>query len=351
MRILTIGDVHLSTYSSILRSRGDKYSTRLEGIIKSLNWCMQLSKDTQSDLIVLLGDLLDTSSLNAEELTALQDIKWRTDVPIYMLVGNHEMFSNNLKISSSHLFNLLPNFYIVDTPTYAPISNSIHLDFIPYVCEDKRHKFQEYLSKSDNGSSIKRIVFSHNDLKGIQYGKVVSQKGFELDSIRKNCDIFINGHIHNGGYLFKDTTKYLNLGNLTGQNFSEDASKYPHNVALIDTDIMDAVFIENPYAFNFYKIEAETEKDLLNKLKNIKSNSVVTIKCPQLISNNVKDIVKNNPNIIESRIILDLKSTGVNEEDTQKLDSIDHIQQFKEFIKLKLGDNAIIDEELIEVCK
>ena len=38
MKIGVIGDVHWSSYSSIVRSTGDVYSTRLENLIQSINW-------------------------------------------------------------------------------------------------------------------------------------------------------------------------------------------------------------------------------------------------------------------------------------------------------------------------
>ena len=38
MKIGVVGDVHWCAYSSILRSRGNKYSIRIENLIKSVNW-------------------------------------------------------------------------------------------------------------------------------------------------------------------------------------------------------------------------------------------------------------------------------------------------------------------------
>ena len=44
MKILVVGDIHWSAYSSILRSRGKRFSTRLEYLIKSMNWVEDMSK-------------------------------------------------------------------------------------------------------------------------------------------------------------------------------------------------------------------------------------------------------------------------------------------------------------------
>ena len=115
MKIGVVGDVHWSKYSSIVRSRGNKYSTRLENCIKSINWAEEVTK--HCDLIVYLGDFFDKSDLSAEELSALNDLIWN-DVPHKFLVGNHEMGLNDLSFSSSHTFNLHDNFEVIDEPTY-----------------------------------------------------------------------------------------------------------------------------------------------------------------------------------------------------------------------------------------
>lgn len=90
MRICIWGDNHWSQYSSIIRKRGQKYSCRLENSIQSLNWVEKLAVDKNCDMTVCLGDFFDSSSLNAEEITALKDVHW-SNLPKYFIVGNHEM--------------------------------------------------------------------------------------------------------------------------------------------------------------------------------------------------------------------------------------------------------------------
>lgn len=66
--------------------------------------------------------------------------------------------------------------------------------------------------------------------------------------------------------------RVINVGNLTGQNFSEDAKKYSHGCIIFDTNTGECNLYENPYAFNFYKLSYGN--DTLSGLKN---NAVVTI--------------------------------------------------------------------------
>ena len=90
MKILVVGDVHFCQYSSILRERGELYSKRLENLLWSLNWVENQAGVLECDKVVYLGDFFDRSDANAEELTALTEVKW-SDLPHVCLVGNHEL--------------------------------------------------------------------------------------------------------------------------------------------------------------------------------------------------------------------------------------------------------------------
>ena len=61
------------------------------------------------------------------------------------------------------------------------------------------------------------IILSHNDIKGYDLNGHILTSGYELSEILDCCKIFINGHLHNGGWLVKD--KVVNLGQLSGKYF------------------------------------------------------------------------------------------------------------------------------------
>ena len=91
MKYLVCGDVHWCQYSSILRTRGNKYSTRLENLIASVNWVEDLAKKQECEGIIYLGDFFDRPDLGAEELTALQEVKWANLKHIF-IPGNISAF-------------------------------------------------------------------------------------------------------------------------------------------------------------------------------------------------------------------------------------------------------------------
>lgn len=342
MRILCFTDNHFCERSSIVTKYGNKYSLRLENQIESLNWVEQLAKDKNCAMIVCLGDFFDKPHLTDQELTALQDIKWTENIPHYFLVGNHESEENDLQYSSTKVLEG-ENRFIIDKPA---IQNffEVELAFLPYVVESNKQPLETYFPKT----GLPRILFSHNDILGLQMGPVVSKIGFSIEEIEANCDCCLNGHLHNGQPV---TNKILNLGNLTGKDFGEDAFRCSHKVIIMDTDTFSFELIENPYAFNFYKIDILTEKDLdlLNKVKN---NAVISVKCVDKYIEAVREKINQNTNIIDTRVILikTFEETGDQTVDISDL-AVDQCIKFAECCREKLDNTPVLEAELAEILK
>ncbi len=347
MRLLIYADPHWSQYSSIVRKRGVEFSVRLENLINSLNWVVETAESHRCAGVVCLGDFFDKSDLNAEEITALGRIDWGT-IPHFFLVGNHEMGSNDRLMSSTNIFNLLKGE--VKSEVEFVEMGDVTLGFIPYILESNRKKEFERLGGeclSDIVPKNKRVIlFSHNDLQ-IQYGEYKSTVGFTVEDIENSCDLFINGHLHNGE---KVTDKIINLGNLTGQNFSEDARKYVHNVMILDTDTLKYELIPNPWALNFYKVEFGSIISGEYNIKLLPANSVVSIKCNECYYQDVLNIVEESKKIIAYRITV--VRDAVEHTDEATLISVDdHLKQFNDYIKETVGSSDLVLSELYEVCK
>lgn len=345
MKVLLYTDCHYSQTSSIVRKRGDKYSQRLENLLKSINWAEGLALEQGCDQVICLGDFFDKPVLNDEELTALEDIKWNS-LPHTFIVGNHESSVNGLRYNSVNALRK-NGFNIISQAESVIVDDKTAFHFIPYTIETDRKPLGQTIVVDP---ARRNIVFSHNDIKGIQYGMFLSEIGYSLDEIEANCDLFINGHLHNGSFL-NDKETILNLGNLTGQNFSEDAFNYPHYACILDTDKMDLSaglqFFENPYAFNFYKIELKSEKDL-QKLTRVKDNAVVSIKCSDDYVLAVKDFLKD-------KSYADYRITGLavdkiedNEQEIE-LTTTNYLQQFKDYMLTNIDNSSIMEEELYHV--
>lgn len=337
MRVLIYSDVHISQDSSIVKSFGNKYSTRLEYIIKSLDWAEKLAIDEKCDAVFNLGDTFDKPIVNAMEATAIQDVKWN-NLPHYILVGNHDSNVASLEYSSVSILKKL-GFNIINDLFYLKNKDS-NFVFIPYILEDNRKPLKDYLLSEND------IVLSHNDLAGFNFGGFISKDGFKIDEIKKYCRLFLNGHLHNSTFVDK---KILNVGNLCGQNFSEDASRYSHGCWLLDTDNMSLDFYENPYSLNFYKIDFPKDNHTLSGLKD---NSVLMIKCERSLSSNLRNILDSlGDKIVSTRVLLYDKEVINSLDSNIKLEKVDHLKQFTDFIHTTLGNTELINSELSEICK
>ena len=340
MKIAVCGDIHYCVNSSVIRSRGEKYSTRIENCIKSINWFEQ-EITPNCDLVVYLGDFFDSPVLNDEIITSLKDIEWNTQLVHFFLVGNHESSVGSLEYNSTkELEN--EQFKIINEPFYYMGCGG--LSFLPYITEDNRKQLEEYLR-----GNRPRIIFSHNDIKGIPMGAIISKTGFNVDDILSSCDLYVNGHIHNGSWIIKD--RVINLGNLVGQNFGEDGYVYKHNVAIIDTDTLNVELIENPYTFNFYKFEVNTMKEFNSFMDEItsKENAVISVKCNENITREVTKALKEHKLVCSRVISVPNKDYG----SVEKVEdfTVDHLDEFRKFVLANIGNNDVVISELGEVCR
>lgn len=352
MKLLIYTDPHWSSYSSIVRSRGEKYSTRLENLIKTMNWIEEQAEINRCNAIVCLGDFFDKSELNSEEISALKEVNWNRDIKHYMIVGNHEMGRSNLEHSSAHLFALIPNTEVVDTHYVYNTYDGTSLVFLPYVLENNRKPLKEYLDCIQLEENV--IILSHNDIAGIQLGNVVSTCGFSIQEIEENCNLFLNGHLHNDTEIGK---KIINVGNITGQNFSEDAFAHSHKAFILDTNEKSLVPIVNPHAMNFYKLDLTDLRPTIddvkiqNTLSSLKCPAVATIKINPDINFIVRDLLTTCDNILECRLVTE----GVKgEESIESINNdinLDHIQKFQMYVMENIGKDELTLNELERVSK
>lgn len=354
MKLCFVGDVHFSQYSSILRRRGTKYSQRLENLILSIDWAESFAKEKGCNAIFYLGDFFDKPDLNSEEISALAEITF-IDIEHYFLCGNHEISTHNLTFNSVNMFKNKNNVFlnVIDFP-HKLIKDDVEICFLPYVFEDDRLPIEEYFGKQEKY----RIILSHNDIKDFQMGPFKSQVGFEISNIEENCNRYINGHLHNGG---KVTDKIINIGNLTGQNFSEDAFKYDHCIFIFDTETKSIEVYENPFALNFYKLDFTDRYDIdyINSIR-LKRNAVVTVTCNEDMAHYLKvrfdpecidEKLPKNCNVLASRTIVKLNENINVDKLRDESFSVDYLKQFNDFILEKLGNTDVVASELLEVCR
>lgn len=342
-KLLIYTDLHICTYSSILRGRGSKYSFRLENAIKTIEWINQIAKENQVDDIYNLGDLFDRPDLNAEEITALREMKLDNHK---FLVGNHEALSNDLFFNSTNVVKST----IYSKPEIVRYGNT-QIVMLPYVTEGDRTSITSVLDNLNIKNEDKIVIFSHNDIKNMYYGNFLTTIGYDVSDIEANCDLFINGHIHNGSWVGK---KILNLGSITGINFNNDASSWKPKAVILDTETLELKVIDNPYGVLFYKKEflnSSSAIEFIQRIAEIKPNPVVvSIKCLE----KDRDIIQeelDKYDFIYKRILIDYsKEAGSKElEDTCNIViDVDYFEKFRQFVKDKYGAEDVNCKLMIE---
>ncbi len=342
MRILIFTDLHMCPRASIISKWGTKYSARLENCIATVNWLERLAEEKECDYIMNLGDFFDRPDLTSDTITACNDIKW-SNIMHYSLVGNHDASTSSLMFNSVNSF--LSDRHVIITEPQVLLLDNCDICFLPYVVECDRKPLSEYFKNLDPNKP--RVILSHNDIRGIQLGPVMSKTGFSLEEIEANCDCWINGHLHNGQAI---TPKVINLGNCTGKDFGENALQYSHNVAILDTKDLTVTYIENPYAYNFYKLQIDSERDM-TCLDNLKNHAVLSIKCEQSLVEPVKQKISTLDNIVESRLIITKKYTESSAAPEEIDLSVDHLARFIEYCKATIENTTTLEEEIAEVCK
>ena len=340
MKLLIVGDVHWSQYSSIIRERTSRFSARLENLIQSVNWVERTAEKNDCNAIIYLGDFFDKSELNAEEITALRYVGW-SYIKHFFLCGNHEMGDKYHNISSAHVLGLMTGCYVIDKPVTVN-EYACEICFIPYITDDERKPITEYCEKPLNNKKL--YIMSHNDLQ-IQYGAYKSVNGFTVDEIEDvdYCNRFFNGHLHNRSAV---SHKIENVGNLTGQNFGEDALIYEHGVVIYDTESDIGYFVENPYAFNFYKL---TEQHVLGNpcLGKLKNNAIVSMSCKEYNYDTIKRWLDEHSKL--SRIQVQRDVTNPSAENKIEITKVDHLAKFTDYVLSNIGNDELVQSEIGEV--
>jgi len=149
------------------------------------------------DFVCILGDLLHTHE-KIHSVPMNKAIEFVTKLAtmtkdVILLVGNHDMYSNQEYLNTNHWMNCLksiPRVHVIDTVTKLCFKN-MDLVFVPYVYPGK---FKLALdSMLADWSSCKCIV-AHQEFFGCSMGAIKSVDG---DVWSEHYPPVISGHIHN----------------------------------------------------------------------------------------------------------------------------------------------------------
>ena len=84
----------------------------------------------------------------------------------------------------------------------------------------------------------------------------------------------------------------------------------------------------------------------------IKDNAILTIKCPEAITDEARRIISEYPKIKESKVISIIDRTKkADQNNIVDIQTVNHLEAFVTYIKDNLTINDLLLSELSEVCK
>jgi DNA repair exonuclease SbcCD nuclease subunit len=194
-KVFVIGDPHIR----------QKFMDDAE---KLVSFTVALAKELKPDLIVCLGDILDTHEVvrTIPYKFACSFLEQLSEIAhTFLLIGNHDMINASQFLTDNHPFNPLkrvPRLHIVDKPVDATLKG-MKFVFCPFVPPGR---FIDALSVGNPDTQAYPIqwedaqcIFAHQEFKGCHYGGVMeSVSGDEWD---KSKPPVISGHIHEEQHL------------------------------------------------------------------------------------------------------------------------------------------------------
>ncbi len=201
--IFVVGDTH---FRSKHLDEAEEFITR----------CVNKADEYAPDIIILLGDILDTHEVarcQAYNLAITFIEKLSKIAPTYVLIGNHDYINNSQYCTNNHFFNALKkwnNVTIVDRPIQITRDKYIYT-LAPYIPPGRFiEALNEFINKSTNTQSTNTqstmwqdstLIFAHQEFRGVCYRKNPltqelidpSDKG---DVWMKDYPPVISGHIH-----------------------------------------------------------------------------------------------------------------------------------------------------------
>jgi len=256
MKILVCGDKHLKI-------------TRFDRSKQLLEWLNEKIDELKPDLVVALGDDMDTHAVLRSEL--MYEFRKHIDFVVkrcdmVYLVGNHDYFKpNDTTYHAMQSFKgLYDNFHIVDGHSVL-----YSMDFVHHV---HNHK--------DFPDVKQEICFAHQTFVGADYGFYRPDIGVDADKLKSS--IIISGHVHRRqefGKVIYPGSPYAHSVNHIDQD---------KGIMLFDTNTYEKTFIRSPFPmWRSVKYDVvgnnniEILHSLLGETLNIKDNWVLQLSGPK----------------------------------------------------------------------
>lgn len=174
---IILGDVHFGKNDAVLENQLSYWET----IINS-----------DAEYLIIAGDLFDTRRMVSTKVArTVKTIFKRINIPVYVLIGNHDIYYKNTnKINSPDvILGELDNIAIISEPTEID-----GIDFIPWISDENYESTVKFIKESNS-----RYCIGHFELNGFKMNKssITMEHGYDTKSLKlQKYDQVISGHYH-----------------------------------------------------------------------------------------------------------------------------------------------------------
>lgn len=333
-KIGCISDMHYDLTCSILNGVGSKYnySQRLDNLVESYGWAMQVFSDNDCRVVINFGDMVNSDILLPEVNSAIYKSleywdKLKNKMPQLYLLGNHELKDKNRNFTSIDMAQGFSKFDIYRNMEVATIGDVSYL-MIPFDADDNYDEVYTILDTlKDEGKKV--VICSHTFYTNLDYLNTTDatktyrvNSGIDFDKIRqyKNVQSIFNGHIH---YGWDYENFYHQVGILSGISFSDYYGYCKPGVLIYDDETNTVERFENPNAVLFIKKKINDLQEL-NSLDNFNGKVIYRIDCNLDIKEDVKsyldELVESNEDILNYSIKGESQTNQVSTQEISKVE-------------------------------
>lgn len=302
-KVFLISDIHFGIHShsiEFLKIQEDYFN----------NFLIPILKNNKDSCLFILGDLFDNRTITNNRIinSAINIIKKIAKiVPIYILIGNHDL--NNLENSSINsitpvkIFEFIENVEIIYDKKIFNFNNK-KIYALSWI-ENHEDLLKEYEFVKNNNFDY---FFCHTDFNGVSYNKFSKiENGIEYD--KSNKTKIFTGHIHLRQQLDNlyviGCPYHLNKGDIDNKK----------GIYYIDLNTDEINFIENNYSPEYKKIKYSNEIENLLKDEYIK-NCFVEIEVNE--EDFDKKLIKNFENYNARKIQISILKNEKEESDLEQ---------------------------------
>lgn len=313
-KIAMFGDIHYGCRGNDIVHNKD--------CLTFIEWFTEQVKITECDCIIFLGDFWENrSALNVGTINyGLQGLRMLNElnIPIYFIVGNHDLFfRNNRNMHSIELFREFNNVHVVDTP----LSINDELLILPYLFKE------EYVDISVQINQHK-FVFGHLEFKNFYLtgaSNQVCEHGF-LHKLLNGPKYIFSGHFHKR----QCSDNIIYIGNPFGTNYG-DVNDYERGMCILDVETEEVDFLnyDGPSFFRTSLSKLAMEDVQLKKFARVKcllDLPEISYSEAQLIKKEFMEIYELREFILEQNtreLQETLSEVAIKELDDMDLNSID----------------------------